>query len=98
MLNKEVFVKMLDALERQDVNDRLFAEKLTNLFKIEDGFVPVYNNGILVTTILGYLGNHYDLEELHRYCYELDFGKAEGADIKTSGELWEYLNLIDNEK
>jgi len=98
MIDKEIFTDMIDALKRQDRRDRYYSEQLSDLFKIKDGFVPVYNNGVLVTAILGFLGKHYDLEEIHRYCYELDFGDAEGSDMTNSGELWEYLNLIDNNK
>lgn len=94
MITKPQFIVAIEALELQYRKDVMFNQKVTALFDMQSEGLPLYDNSVLRTVIINLLGLEFDKTEIERFCYELDFGKAEGADIKTAEDLWNHVNLL----
>lgn len=92
--SKDNFIFTIEALKRQLDYDKTYARTATKLFDAED--MPMYNNGILVQTLVSGLCNYFeDMEEANReicrYMYELDFGRCYGSDIISPEDLYDRI-------
>ena len=92
MIHKKEFIKIIDTLEAQYKHDLAFNLSITDILQAES--MPMYDNSLLTGAILEMLGEYYDIREIHRFCYELNFGKAYGSDLKSAKELWNHVNLL----
>jgi hypothetical protein len=92
--SKDNFIFTIEALKRQLDYDKTYSKTATKLFDAED--MPMYNNGILVQTLISGLCNYFeDIEEANReicsYMYELDFGRCQGADLIGPEDLYDRI-------
>lgn len=92
---KKWFLIGIEALRSQYEYDIDHAKSLSNIYKNSE--IPVYNNGVLVNTIVKMLADMFDQPkkaemEIHNYMYETDFGKHTGT---VPSELWDMLCTSD---
>ncbi len=101
-MDKQNFVKLVNAIEVQITFDRRHADKLSELFNSN---VESYNNHNLIDTVLEFLklefkDNHKD-SWIDYFCWEINFGKncnkcatrKDGSeiDLSTSEALFDFL-------
>jgi hypothetical protein len=95
---KHQFLIGIEALKSQHSHDIEHAQVLSMLYNKAE--IPVYNNGVLVNTMVKMLANFFDQPAkaemaIQSYMYESSFGKHTG---QTPKDLWELLWNSDWEK
>ena len=105
-MNKELFIEILNSLNKQDEVD----SKCSEAFRVilPSDYISCYDNSILVNQLLKILKIDYNDDTrdswIDYFVYELDFGKKykEGSctykdgtfiDLSTSEALWNFLEL-----
>lgn len=103
MNNKDLFVKIIKTIQKQNSKDSKFAEAVSKLNMLETEFF--YDNTLLTGLLIDIAEQLIPNEESRAewvswFCYECDFGKdnaiawdKEGVEytIKTPEELWDFL-------
>ena len=96
---KDNFIFILEALKSQNDYDREYSRNLSKTISAES--VPMYNNGILVNTLVAEICAYFeDMQEarleVNNFMYELDFGRCKGASVITPEDLWDRLGGEDD--
>lgn len=93
MFTKETFLMTIDALEKQNEFDRGYANVLSGVLNASD--VQTYDNSSITNLLFTLLQRQFVPVdgncEIERYCYELNFGWADGNRIYTPEDLWNAL-------
>lgn len=90
IITKEIFCSSIDALRKQNHQDRTFTSLMNEAFGAEIGIL--YNNQILIDWVIDFLATEFDREEIVNYCYCLNFGKLSSEeDFETEEQLYERL-------
>ncbi len=92
---KDDFIFTMEALKQQMDYDKVWSETMTNTLGAD--VIPIYNNGILVNTLISEMCSWFpDAEEakreISRFMYELDFGRCKGCEVISVEDLWESMN------
>jgi len=93
-MTKKDFTISLKALQTQYDYDLEYADKLAKLFKTED--VSVYDNEELYDGFVHLLASNFKDKteaesQINEFMYDCDFGRTEGARLKSSEDLWNSL-------
>lgn len=103
-MQKELFVKSIEALQQQIQHDRQFSEHLEKAFPnaFKANLLP--DNHLLHNALIEVLKSAMNDTEnwIEHFCWELDFGQenyrlevkdnSKEIPMSNAGELWEYLN------
>ena len=92
MISKEQFTLIIENLRQQYLQDKEYVEGFVSFMGGVD--IPMYNNGLLVNSIIDMLRVWFPLEDdgfcaISHYCYDCEFGKV--GDICDVDGLWDYL-------
>lgn len=92
MINKEQFVKLIDALNKQYVEDVAYSNMLSAVLNVS---CNPYNNSILSNSIIDLLRDYFPKQdgfcEIEHYCYYHNFGRVETDDeviVETAEEFY----------
>lgn len=92
-ITKDNFVEVINSLRAQIDRDIRYSEVLGDLLRVEG--VPLYDSSALIHALSIALESSFSkldgakcMEEINRFCYDLNFGTVEGSDIKTPEDLW----------
>jgi hypothetical protein len=93
-MTKKDFTISLKALQTQYDYDLEYADKLAKLFKTED--VSVYDNEELYDGFVHLLASNFKDKteakfQINEFMYDFNFGRTEGARLKSSEDLWNSL-------
>lgn len=87
-MNKDLFVKMLDALRDQNDKD---VERATVLSEIYGNDIDPTDNSILTSAIFQVMKEAFGsiaLSEIEHFCFEQDYGRSVN---RGAGQLWDQL-------
>jgi hypothetical protein len=88
MMDKALFVKMMDAMRDQNDKD---VERATVLSEIYGSDIDPTDNSILTTAIFQVIKEAFGaiaLSEIEHFCFEQDYGRNVNKD---AGQLWDQL-------
>lgn len=98
LISESEFVKIITSLMKQHDLDVAYCKKLSELINGND--IPVYDNSVLVNCLISYLQGYFPPLhgdcEIERFCFELNFGRANGSDDAVIEPSDLYYSLIDN--
>jgi hypothetical protein len=90
MSDKQNFIETINVLKNQYEYDTSYCTLLEKLIQADS--VPPYDNSKLINHIMGELQKRFPAVdgqcEIERYCYELNFGYADGKQVITPKDLW----------
>lgn len=90
MISKSDFCTAIESLRFQNAHDIKSGELVREAFGVEVSFL--YNNDVLVRTIISLLANWFDKSELEHYIFDLNFGKPSiESDWLTPEEFYDNL-------
>jgi len=93
-MTKKDFTISLKALQTQYDYDLEYANKLAKLFKTEN--ISSYNNELLYDGFVDFLASSFKDKteakfQINEFMYDFNFGRTEGARLKSSEDLWNSL-------
>lgn len=96
-LTFEVFVSVIESIRLQLHQDTEYANNIAATFKIDEGAVYVYDNNLLIKSLVKLLQVHFPKKdsfcEIEHFMFDMNFGKAGGdAELITIEDLWYQLN------
>lgn len=110
-LSFEIFSSIIESIRLQIIKDREHTEKLSAALNIDICNVSLYDNSLLVKSLLSILHLQFpkkdSLCDIEHYMFDLNFGKVGEQDLITLEDLWFQLHnksmvsthpLIDDNK
>lgn len=95
-LSFEAFSSIIESIRLQTTKDREHAEKLSAALNIDSCNVSLYDNSLLVKSLLSILHLQFPKKdsfcEIEHYMFDLNFGKVNEQDLITVEDLWFQLN------
>jgi hypothetical protein len=93
LITKELFVEVIESVRIQLVQDAEYSNNLANVLKLGEDGVPVYNNTLLIRSLLKLLQVYFPKKDgfcaIEHYMFEINFGNVgTEQDLITIDDLW----------
>ena len=92
MISKEIFVRVVERLRQQYLQDKEYVSSLNILYGVDN--MPLYDNDNLIRSCFELLRVWFPVDsdgycDIEHYCYVCEFGKI--GEVKDAEELWGVL-------
>lgn len=93
LITKDLFVEVVESVRIQLVQDAEYSNNLADVLKLGEDGVPVYNNALLIKSLLKLLQVYFPKQDgfcaIEHYMFEINFGNiGTEQDLITLDDLW----------
>lgn len=101
LLSKELFISTIESIRLQVNHDVSHSNTIQEVFKVQDGVIPTYDNSLLIRSLVLLLQHHYPKKDNHcaieHYMFETNFGwGSTDGELITIEDLWYQINKDGN--